>query len=190
MKSITDFYIDAFEFVSKNFYEELCWVDNRCFENQTASDFFREYVFVVLSAGMKNEVANKIYLRFMKNFEPETVGHLGKRKAIQEAMKKYEHWFMTLKQMNNKLEYLASLPFIGPITKYHLARNLGLDYAKPDRHLERLSRCFGFATPQGMCEYLSIIFGMRIGTVDLVLWRYCNQNTNYRSGLLVDGGIT
>jgi hypothetical protein len=38
-----------------------------------------------------------------------------------------------------RLEYLGSLPWIGAITKYHAARNFGVDCVKPDIHLTRLA---------------------------------------------------
>ena len=66
---------------------------------------------------------------------------------------------------------------IGPITKFHLARNIGIDCAKPDRHLVRIAERFGWKDNiQGMCVKLAAYSGWRIGTVDLILWRYCNMH--------------
>jgi len=62
----------------------------------------------------------------------------------------------------------------GPITKYHLARNLGVDCVKPDRHLARLAERFGYGTPDAMCRAIQDELGGRLGTIDAVLWRYCN----------------
>ena len=81
-----------------------------------------------------------------------------------------------LQASNDKIEYLDSLPMIGPITKYHLARNLGIDCAKPDRHLVKLAKYFGYPSVQQMCEDISKESGYRIGTVDVILWRYCNMH--------------
>ena len=72
---------------------------------------------------------------------------------------------------------METLPWIGPITKYHLARNLGIDVAKPDRHLVRLAKRFGYNESTGvqqMCEELAERTRDRIGVVDVVLWRYAN----------------
>jgi endonuclease III len=41
---------------------------------------------------------------------------------------------------------LEKLPYIGAVTKFHLAKNLGLDVAKPDRHLVRVAKRFGYKT--------------------------------------------
>lgn len=75
-----------------------------------------------------------------------------------------------------KRTYLATadtiegLPYIGPITKYHLARNLGIDAVKPDRHLTRLAAHFSFDSPLSMCSYLAGMHNERIGVIDLVLF--------------------
>jgi len=84
-----------------------------------------------------------------------------------------------LKDTNDKVEYVASLPMMGPITKYHLARNIGIDCAKPDRHLQRLAARFGYSDVQTMCGEIAKKSGYRIGTVDLILWRFCEKHPSY-----------
>jgi len=74
----------------------------------------------------------------------------------------------------NPLEYLSTFPFIGPITKYHLARNLGFEFIKPDRHLVRLAEKFGL-TPFELCNTIHEKTNRRLGTIDVVLWRFCEQ---------------
>lgn len=177
MRAVEGCFIEAFDFVSKNYFDELLMVDERHFEDADAFKLFSEFAFVVINSGMKNQIAQKIYVRFVENgFDPSVIGHLGKRKAIETAIKEHRRWFDTLKQMNNKVDYLETLPWIGPITKFHLARNLGIDCAKPDRHLVRLALLFGYkGNVAEMCDYLAKEFGMRVGTVDLILWRYCNN---------------
>jgi hypothetical protein len=73
---------------------------------------------------------------------------------------------------SNPIGELRRLPYIGPVTVWHLAKNLGLDVAKPDRHLVRLSSCFGFRSTAQLCAALSEITGEQIKVVDLILWRY------------------
>jgi len=41
------------------------------------------------------------------------------------------------------VDELILLPFIGPVTVWHLAKNFGLITAKPDRHLARISNALG-----------------------------------------------
>jgi hypothetical protein len=81
--------------------------------------------------------------------------------------------------VNDKIEYLESLSMIEPITKYPLARNMGIDCAKPYSHHRRLAVRFGYSDVQTICEEIAKESGYRIGTVDLILWRYCNEHPNY-----------
>jgi hypothetical protein len=72
----------------------------------------------------------------------------------------------------NGLAALEALPFIGTVTKWHLAKNLGLDVAKPDRHLLRIAARFGYDDVQRMCHDICEFCGERISVADLVLWRF------------------
>jgi thermostable 8-oxoguanine DNA glycosylase len=174
---LIEHYRKAKKFLMENGHsKEIEITQSRKFEDCTADDFVWEYVWVVLNAGMKNQVAEKIYTKLIDSRDINTVGHEGKRKAIQKAFRESEDWFKQLHRADDKLAYLESLHWIGHITKYHLARNIGLDYAKPDRHLVRLAERFGYEkeTVQEMCQYISEQTNDRIGVVDVVLWRYCN----------------
>jgi hypothetical protein len=145
------------------------------FDKCTPEQFFNEYVWCVLNAGMKEQVARKIYERFMSMGNLETVGHLGKRAAIKRGLEEYPQWFRLLQSVPDKIEYLETLPWIGKITKYHLARNIGIDCVKPDRHLVKLAKSFGYETPLKMCEDIQRnVPYERLGTIDIILWRYCN----------------
>ena len=133
-------------------------------------------MYVVINAGLRNQVAEVIFSRVLKN-GLTAIGHEGKRKAIEEGIKRKTEWFGTLKSLETTkevLNFLESLPWIGSITKYHLARNLGIDVAKPDRHLTRLAKIFQCNDVQEMCQKISKETGDRLGTVDLILWRKCN----------------
>ena len=80
-------------------------------------------------------------------------------------------WFSSFKEdFLTSPETMQRLPYIGPVTKYHLARNLGFDCVKPDLHLKRLAEHFDMGSPLLMCSYLSGLYDERIGVIDLVLW--------------------
>lgn len=183
-EALAAFFREAFAYCIEQHIEEVAVTEERTFEEQTYWSFFRQYVYVVLNSGMKNAVAEKIYYRFMENScDLQIIGHPGKREAIKDALENYKQWFTALRANKDKLAYLESLPFIGKITKYHLARNLGLDYVKPDRHLVKIAANFGYIprlartdifekAVQRMCKELAAEFGLRVGTVDVILWRY------------------
>ena len=143
-----------------------------------ADSFFREYMWVVLSSGIKNQVARLIEGRIYKAIDKDlpistAFRHKGKVKAI-EYVKQHRHQeFARYKTSTNVLEFFVTLPWIGHITKYHLAKNLGLDVVKPDRHLVRIASSYG-KSPLELCEKLARETGYRIGTVDLIIWRAAN----------------
>jgi hypothetical protein len=70
---------------------------------------------------------------------------------------------------------LSTLPHIGPVTAWHLAKNLGFDAAKPDRHLVRLCHRLGFADVHELCGTIAAVTGQRVAVVDIVLWRYLSD---------------
>lgn len=180
--NLIEFYNHAKQEVIKaGFKKEIDFVERRKFSDIKPLDFLQEYVYVVINSGMKNQVADGIYRRYREKGS-SVVGHPGKRKAIIKAQLHYRYWFAELKQCGSiieKLNYLVTLPWIGPITAFHLARNLGIDVAKPDRHLLRIAQHFGYdknqvnlGYVQMMCKDIAKKTGDRIGTADIVLWRF------------------
>ena len=69
------------------------------------------------------------------------------------------------------LEALRRFDYIGEVTVYHLAKNLGVDVAKPDRHLVRLANAHGYSNPHHFCAAVSAATGLRVHAVDSILWR-------------------
>lgn len=159
--------------IDSGFLWEIELVEQRHFKDQTPLGFLLSYVFVVCNSGIRNQIAEKIFNKYRQQ-GISAINHPLKRKAVLDAEVHYEEWFERLQKSEDKLGYLKSLFFIGDVTKYHLARNLGLDYAKPDRWLTKLAEHFGFSSVQQLCGTISEETGDRIGTVDVVLWRYCN----------------
>jgi len=140
--------------------------------------FAYEAIWVIISSGMKNQVARKIE---EKVYDAINCGqaikcafrHKGKAEAIQYIVDNHERLFAEYLAAEDKLAYLESLPWIGGITKYHLAKNLGLDVVKPDRHLVRIAGKEG-KTPLDLCKELSELTGDSLAVVDSVLWRAAN----------------
>lgn len=136
-----------------------------------------EYTWVVLNSGMKNTVARKIMDRVWPRLvagEPiaPVFGHEGKAAAIELVWQERARHFVEFAAAPDIVAWCETLPWIGKITKYHLAKNLGADVAKPDRWLERLAAADG-ETVDGLCARLALETGDRIATVDVVLWRAC-----------------
>lgn len=148
----------------------------------SATAFACEYVWVVLNSGMKNTVArgimNKVWPRLVGD-EPiaPVFGHRGKVAAIESVWRDRGQHFAAFLGAQHEgsdavVAWCETLPWIGQITKYHLAKNLGVDCAKPDRWLVRLAEA-ELETVEGMCRRLAAATGDRVATVDVVLWRAC-----------------
>jgi hypothetical protein len=118
--------------------------------------------------------------------------HYQKIKAIIEIAKKIAEvgFDDSLKSLETRgISYIKEFPFMGPATSHHLAKNIGFDVAKPDRHLLRVANTAGYTTPDELCLDLSKIVDDDIRTIDLVIWRYATLNKNYLE-LFSDAVIT
>lgn len=106
---------------------------------RSADDFACEYTWVVLNSGMKNTVARGIMDRIWPLVVADIpIGdafkHPGKRNAIETVWRLREDYFSCFNALadGTVVDWCQTLPWIGKITKYHLAKNLGADVAKPD----------------------------------------------------------
>jgi hypothetical protein len=179
----------VFRLRDRGFGGDVDWSEN-CGPPADAEDFASEAIFVICNSGMKNTVARRIYDRVMDALgagrgASSVFGHAGKSAAIDDIWSRREHWLFQYSRVTTDADRLSAceaMPWIGPITKYHLAKNFGAQVAKPDVHLQRLADLEG-VTPQVLCERLSAEVGLKIATVDLVLWRACAEGIiNSRTG--------
>lgn len=157
--------------------KEIQWQENLKICEDSA-EFCQEYIWVVINSGMKNQIARIIMDRINKAMEygkdiSAVFGHKGKVSAIKDMLNNYEKIFEQFIKAEDKLEFLESLSWIGKITKFHLIKNLGYDYVKPDRHLIRIANKYNI-TPDELCNKLSKKAGLRKATVDIILWRSAN----------------
>lgn len=142
-----------------------------------AEQFAEAAVYVICNSGMHYRVAQDIFQRCMaslrrKGSVRKAFRHPGKSKAIGSIWKGREQLFAAYVDADDKLEFCQSLPWIGPVTSHHLAKDLGVDIAKPDVHLARLARR-DKTTVSRMCAKLSRLTGYRQATIDTMLWRAC-----------------
>jgi hypothetical protein len=86
--------------------------------------------------------------------------------------------------LSDPIHSLQRFPLIGPITVWHLAKNLGLDVAKPDRHLVRLAKACGFEGVHDLCQHLSEMHKESVKVVDLLLWRYLADHPHFLRPLI------
>jgi hypothetical protein len=144
---------------------------------ENADEFAREAIFVICNSGMKFRVAERIFYHVEQALadgqsSATVFGHKGKCGAIDHIWAERERLLAEYLIAPDKLAFCESLPWIGGITKYHLAKNFGADVAKPDVHLQRLADWEG-TDPQSLCRRLAKESGYKASTVDLILWRAC-----------------
>ncbi|MFC3786291.1 hypothetical protein GGR90_002249 [Sphingopyxis italica] len=154
-------------------------------------EFADHAIYVICNSGMKNSVAEEIHKRcmialYLGKRVRRVFGHPGKSKAIEQIWRDREVLFVAYLIAAEPVSFLQCLPWIGPITSYHLAKNLGADVAKPDVHLERLARR-DKTTTHRLYRRLARETGYRVATIDTILWRACaegllNSTTYERAG--------
>jgi hypothetical protein len=202
MYDITGAYQNAKEAVIRaGFRNEISWQESVKFDNVTESEFLREHAWVTLSAGMRERVIRNLFQAISSSFcDFESAGiimdnesrcrylalkHFNNPRKIDAiiltAQKISSMGFNNFKESLylNPLKMLRSLPFIGPVTCYHLAKNIGLQVAKPDRHLTRLANHAGYNDVQVFCEDISLKTGDSVPVVDIVLWRFASITEDY-----------
>ncbi|MDR1826307.1 MAG: hypothetical protein LBQ49_01285 [Rickettsiales bacterium] len=152
----------------------------------SADEFARQAIYVVLAGGFSQKTAKKIHREVMDFLKEQVAGSkeqlfdslikiFNNKNKINAIVKlwadrnKFRDGYYRLSGVGEKLEYLASLPHIGKITRNHLARNLGEDVFKRDVWIERLLIKFG----GDLLERLSRETGLPVGYVDVILWKSC-----------------
>lgn len=140
--------------------------------------FVSETIWVILNSGMREQIARIICHRIDRAIEEgldisTAFGHKGKVAAIKYVLENGADLFAKWQAATDKIVFLQTIPFIGKITCWHLAKNLGEDCVKPDRHLVRIASQYDLS-PDSLCKKLSSETGYRKCTIDIVLWRAAN----------------
>jgi len=186
---------------SAGFEQEGQWQVGLNFHHFSETDLLRESAWVILCSGFKEKIIRKIFnyislcfcdwesakeIAVNENLCRETaLSQINNRQKvnaiIQVAHIIFATGFEQLKKriIKNPINELKLFPYIGDITSYHLAKNLGFPLAKPDRHLARLASWIGFNDVQTLCGTLSKHTGDPISYVDLVLWRFATLQPAY-----------
>jgi hypothetical protein len=187
--------------IDSGYAYEIDWQDAVAFDSITERDFLREAAWVVLSCGMRESVIRSkfpaISLAFLEWESAERIvthrracyekalGYFNHHKKMEAILNIAEHVleskFPIVQNFvrQDGIGYLMQLPYMGPATSRHFAKNIGLSMAKPDRHLVRIAIRTGYQSPQTMCGDIAATVGDKVAVVDLVLWRYATLHKNY-----------
>lgn len=185
----------AFKFAQTFYKQELTQIGSVDFTKITPDDFFSEVIWVIHATGFNAKAVGKFINRLQLAYG--SWESLGKEEFItsfiriklvcnnpqkSSAVHKIAGmlctalidddipWSEFRDNSFSNPEKLQMLPYIGPVTCYHLARNIGLlDYVKPDLHLVRMATYWGYKDCVEMCKSVQPD-GMPLGVVDYVLW--------------------
>jgi hypothetical protein len=187
--------------IGAGFHQEIDWQTDLLFESCNECDFLREAAWVVLSSGFRESVLRRKFPMIAEAFLDWRSAHAisvqqtsCRRRAISVfaherkidaiiaiAVEVFKTGFPDIKKRieNEGVGFLQTFPYIGPVTACHLAKNLGLNIAKPDRHLVRAAQFAGISSPQKMCEIIHEVVGDSVAVIDIVIWRYATINPHY-----------
>lgn len=161
------------------------------FKNLRSKQFLSEYCWVVYASGFKVAILETIFPDLKAAFKDFELDELAKMKSTKPVLAIFnnerkansflagskriaQEGFSEFKKrlQNTCVDMLEELPGIGPITKFHLAKNIGLvDEAKPDVWLVRAADACS-STVKELVAFLSEKYGMSRHAVDVILWRY------------------
>ena len=185
----------AWSFANKFYAGEMRAISSTRFEEVEPDFFFREYVWVVHATGFSAKAVGRFMGRLLEAYGPwkslaqEPLDQvMGRIRSVCNNPQKADAVRKTAFIMWRDLEQggvpwgefkrarlaspsmLQRLPYVGPVTCFHLARNIGLlESVKPDLHLQRLADLWGFKTCEEMCKAVRPE-GVPLGLVDLALW--------------------
>lgn len=187
--------------IDEGFHDEIIWQSELVFDNIDESKFLREIAWVILTCGMKESIIRRRFedlsycfydwvsaQRIVKNKQEcaskalKIFNNPAKISAIVNAATIIEKkGFSKLKQniQQHQIQGLQQFDFIGPVTAFHLAKNIGLPVAKPDRHLIRIAEHENYSDVQKFCSDIAMMSGDPISVVDIVFWRFATIESDY-----------
>ena len=183
------------------YFDEIEWQNERRILDLSEPELLSEAAWVILSAGISELVVRSKFVEISDAFLNWTsASEIANQSAIchRKALRVFNHErkiggivafvkavaiarFETVKARlsSEGLQYMELLPGLGPVTRIHLAKNLGIDVAKPDRHLCRIAAACGYPDPRVLCEEIAFLTDDRVSVIDSVLWRYATLYRDY-----------
>jgi hypothetical protein len=187
--------------LEEGYADEIDWQYTVSIDRVNEEIFLREAAWVILSSGMHERVVRQRFpaisdaffnwksaLVIIKNAEAcrsHALHHFRNSAKIDAILAVADHVgshgleHVVDNLLENGIEYLQQFPYIGPATSYHLAKNIGVMCAKPDRHLCRIANKLGYNCVQQLCIDISNVTDEPVPVIDSVLWRYATLHHNY-----------
>ncbi len=198
---LASYFLAKLAVVEAGFEHEIAWQERRCIDDVDERLFLREAAWVVLSSGMRESVIRRLFPALEAAFghwhsAAWIIDHRADCKVRAEQTFRHARKIDALIEISRTVasrgvvplladlrergpDSLLTLPYMGPATSRHLAKNLGIDTAKPDRHLIRVAEATGYTSPASLCEHLARMVGDTIAVVDVVIWRFATISADY-----------
>lgn len=179
--------------IDAGFADEIDWQEEVSLDDLDEPTFLRESAWVILSAGFREAVLRRRFGEISRAFlhwgsanliiaqreicRTNALAAFGNQRKIDAVLAIVERVAGTgidairRQIVSRSTEFLEELPFIGPVTACHLAKNLGMPMVKSDRHLSRLATKTGYESAGRMCRAISELVGDSLSVIDIVLWR-------------------
>jgi hypothetical protein len=179
---------------------EIHWQRERHLESFSERDLLRESAWVILCSGFREATVRKVFDYISLCFcDWESSVEIARNRSacIATASARFrngkkidaiarvadlvtEAGFDQIRRLIqvDPIRHLQLLPYIGPVTSWHLAKNLGLDVAKNDRHLARMALGLGYADAHDLCGEVSEATGELVSVVDVIFWRFATLTRN------------
>lgn len=187
--------------MDEGFQHEINWQSNLNYDDLNEISFLRETAWVILTCGMKEAIIRNKFIAISNCFynwesaEKIIINHNDCRSSALKIFnnKQKISAIINAADLLNKIGFkklkeiirvepintLQKFDYIGPVTVYHLAKNIGLPVAKPDRHLVRIAEMENYSNVQTFCKEISKLSGDPISVVDIVFWRFATIDKDY-----------
>ena len=146
---------------------------NRPLDLLDPGTFFEQYVYVVLCSYWKEQYARKEWDLYFATGDLGCISNMRKRAAIAEGEVFSSDWLAALMKAEDKIEYLDTLPMIGPVTKYHLVDdtprlsayffNLGTVSCAGSMVCDKNATLLSVANTLYTCNIAAVILGQMVG---------------------------
>lgn len=199
-RKLASLYLTAKErVIDAGYSDEIDWQQDVSLDDLDEPRFLRESAWVVLSAGFRESILRRLFdnvsraflhwrssdliLAQRKSCRRNALAVFGHKRKIDGILDIVELVASTgmdairCRIASQGTGFLRDLPYIGPVTACHLAKNLGMSMVKPDRHMTRIAARAGYASPDLMCRVISEIVGDSLSVIDIVMWRYATLSS-------------
>lgn len=193
-----EWFLKANRFCELYYRREIRRASSVIFSEVSADLFFSEYIWVVHATGFSAKAVSKFIPHLSGAYGPyESLAQMTKEdmwakvlpicnnkqkslsvwktaKMLDENIKKIG-WNRYRDSELYPVDKLPKLPYIGNVTKYHLGRNIGiLDCVKPDLHLNRMAKHWGYSDAKSMIEHMNEFHSYPLGIADMIAWYYAS----------------